>query len=452
MGLSLRVAITAALVAVANAVPATLSLRSRPTLPSEDLFYAVPDNLDQVKPGTILSHRKPPYPIAAFGIAPVNIEASYQVQYRTTDSNGNATSTILTILIPHNADKSKLLSYQVAEDAASPDCAPSYALQLKSATGPLLGTIITQAELLLVEAALEQGWVVIIPDFQGPNAAYLANKLAGYATLDGIRAALNSSPFTGIQSNPTITMWGYSGGSVATNWAAEMHQAYAPDLVIAGAAVGGTVPDITHVVTTINKGPFAGLIPTGILGLSAQYPELKSLVQEHLRPEVKQKFNKAGTQCLAANAAAFVFQDIVGMFDDPQLIYQNPTAVRILKENALGKTTPKIPLYWYKSALDEVSPVGDSDAVVEQYCSNGANIEYIRDIASEHGSYAVIGAPKALYWLKNIMDGGKARSGCSKRTVLSSLIDIATLDIVPKVLIDALLDLLHKPVGPILFG
>lgn len=452
MTFSRRITLFLVLAVVANAIPTALNERSSPVLPSKDSFYNVPDNLDQFQPGAILSHRKPPYPIAAFGIAPVNLEESHQILYRTTDSFGNATATVLTVLVPHNANRSKVLSYQIAEDAASPDCAPSYALQLKSATGPLLGTIVTQAELLLVEAALEQGWVVIVPDFQGPKAAYLANKLAGYATLDGIRAALNSAEFTNIASNPTITLWGYSGGSLATNWAAELQQDYAPELRIAGAAVGGTVPDITNVVTTINKGPFAGLIPTGILGLSAEYPELKKVVQDHLRPQASKKFNKAGTQCLAANAAEFLFQDVVGMFDDRRLVYENPTAVKVLKANALGATTPKIPLYWYKSALDEVSPVKDSDSVVELYCSKGARIEYVRDIASEHGSYAVIGAPKALYWLKNIMDGGKPNTGCSKKTVLSSLIDVATLDIVPKVLIDALLDLLHKPVGPILFG
>lgn len=452
MRMCLRGVLAAILVAWANAAPSPLSTRSGPTLPSQDSFYAASDNITQLEPGTILKHREPPYPIAAFGISPVNINASHQVLYRTTNSFGNAIATVLTIIIPHNADRSKVLSYQVAEDAASFNCAPSYALQLQSATGPLLGTIITQAELLLVEAALEQGWVVIIPDFQGPNSAYLANKLAAYATLDGIRAALNSTPFTGINPKSTITMWGYSGGSLPTNHAVELQPEYAPELRIAGAAVGGTVPNITNVVTAINGGPFAFLIPSGILGLASEYPDLKKVVEDHLKPEASTKFHKAGTQCLVANAAEYVLQDIIGMFDDRQLIYRNPTAVRILGENALGKRTPKIPLYWYKSVLDEVSPVRDSDAVIEKYCANGASIEYVRDIASEHGNYAIIGAAKAFSWLKNIMDGGKAQQACSKKTVISSLVDIASLEIIPKFLIDALLDLLHKPVGPLLFG
>lgn len=442
---------TLALSSLTIAVPTQLQSRKMPTLPSEDSFYRVPSDIDQAKPGQILQHRLPPAPIAAFGLDPVNLKATHQIQYRTTDSHGNATATVLTVMIPHNADTSKVLSYQIAEDASSLDCSPSYALQLEAARGPLLGTIVTQAELLLIEGALEQGWVVISADFEGPKGAYLANKLAGYATLDGIRAALNSGSFTGIKSKPTITMWGYSGGSLATNFAAELQPSYAPELAIAGAAVGGTVPNITNVVTTINRGSFAGLIPTGILGLCKEYPELDQVVKQHLKPEYADKVNKVLSQCLAADAAEFLFQDIVSYFDDKSLIYTNPIAVKVLAENALGQSTPKIPLFWYKSINDEVSPIADSDKVVDKYCSEGASIEYERDFFSEHGSLAATAAPKALSWLKKVMNGHVPAAGCSKKSVASTLLDPSTLEILPKFILDALLDLLQKPVGP-LFG
>lgn len=441
--------------AVGGTVPRNPSVRSDLLQPSQDPFYAVPDGLDAIKPGIILKHRAPPSPIAAFSVAALNLKASHQILYRTTDSLGAATATVLTVLMPHNADTSKILSYQIAEDAASINCAPSYALQLKSATGPLLGTLVTQAELLLVEAALQQGWVVIIPDFQGSKGAYLANKLAGYATLDGIRAALNSASFTGIMANSSnlkIGMWGYSGGSLATNWAAELQPTYAPELRIAGAAVGGTIPNITTALTTINGGPFTGFIPAGILGLAAQYPEIQQVLDQHLKPQFVDKFHGVLNQCLVADAADFLFQDVIGMLDDRNLVQTNPIAVRVLGENALGRATPKIPFFWYKSVLDEVSPVEDTDALVKKYCAQGVTIEYQRDLASEHGSCAVVGAPKALSWLKNVMNGKSPQPGCSTKTVLTSLIDPATVQVVPGYIVKLLLDLLGKPVGPLLFG
>lgn len=440
------------LAALAGAAPpAPLVDRVAPAPPSRDPFYAVPDGLNVVKPGTILAHRTPPAPIAAFGFLRTNLQATHQLRYRTTDSHGNATATVVTVLIPHNADKSKVLSYHVAEDSASIDCAPSYALQLEAASGPLVGTLLTQAELLLMEAALEQGWVVIVPDYLGPQSAFLANRLSGQAILDGIRATLNSADLTGIQ-DPTITMWGYSGGSVVTGWAAELHPSYAPELKIAGAAVGGTVPDLANAVTAMNKGPFAGIIAPGVLGLSAQYPELKAVIDKRLMPQHVGKFHKPLKQCLVANALEFQFADVLGMFDDPNLVKTDPTIVKLLKENALGQATPKIPLFWYMSVLDEVSPIEATDGLVDKYCKAGVSVEYLRDTVSEHGSYAVIGAPRAISWLKRVMNGHQPRKGCSKKTTLSTLFDQATVEVVPTLIADALLDLLGKPVGPILFG
>lgn len=437
------------LVIAAPPAPATLYDRATTVRPSDDPFYHVPDGLENIAPGTILKSRPPPAKIAAFGFDPLNLDATYQILYRTTDSLGNATATVLTVLIPHNADKTKLLSYQVAEDAADINCAPSYAFQFQHATGPDQGTMTTEEELLLVEGALEQGWVVIAPDFLGPNAAFLANKLAGHSVLDGIRAALNSNSFTGISKTPTITMWGYSGGSLASMWAAELQPSYAPELKIAGAAVGGTVPNITSVVTSINGKSHAGLIPTGVVGLMNQYAELRPVVEDHLLPQYKEKFFSVRNQCLNADSKEFENQDIVGMFDDRNLVYTNPTAVRIITENALGRgDTPKIPMFVYKSVADEISPVAETDALVEKYCANGATIQYQRDEKSDHGSLAILAAPKALQWLKQTMNGAQ-RSGCSKKTVFSSILDLAALEVLPKFLIDALLDLLGKPVGPL---
>lgn len=439
---------------VQGAPPMPHDPRAAPIVPSQDPFYAVPDDVGSSPAGTILRHRSPPSAIAAFGIAPVRLAATHQLQYRTNDNLGNATATVLTVLVPHHADMRKVLSYQVAEDAASIDCAPSYGLQLESATGPLLGTVLTQAEMLLIEATLEQGWVVIVPDFEGPKASYLAHRLAGQATLDGIRAALRSGDITGIESDATVSMWGYSGGSMATAWAAEIQPTYAPELRIAGAAIGGTTPNITNVVTTINKSAFTGLIATGVMGLSTQFPALAAEVDRLLEPAYRAKFEQVYRQCLLANAASFLFSDVVDMFTDTRFMYDNPVAVAILDEVALGHAVPRIPIYWYKSVHDEVSPVQDSDALYDIYCAegSGATVEYVRDEASEHGSMAVTGAPRAIAWLEKVMSGRQPKPGCSKSTVLSSLWDISTIEVVPGFILDALLDLIGKPVGPIMFG
>ncbi|EPE07670.1 secretory lipase [Ophiostoma piceae UAMH 11346] len=452
--ISLGLSALAGLTGLAAAVP-VVDKRTT-TLPTDDPFYSVPGNIASYAPGAIIQHRAPPAPIAAFGLDPVKLAATWQIQYRTTDNLGNATATVLTVLVPKNAKFGKVLSYQVAEDAASPNCAPSYALQLASASGGLLGTILTQAEILLVEAALYQGWVVVLPDHEGPHAAYLANRLAGYATLDGIRAALASNSITGIKSTARVGMWGYSGGGIASSWAAALQAEYAPELSgkLVGAAVGGIVPNISTVITSIDRTAEAGIIATGIEGLANQYPYIETLLQNHLLDEHKAKFAKVKTQCLTPNVIDFLFADVSGMLDDPSLL-TSPEIMSILDENALlaAPAPPaSIPLYIYKSLNDEISPIADTDKLVKQYCAAGSNVHYLRDIVSNHGALAVTGAPKALAWLIDRLDGKAAASSCKTETTITSLLDLSTISVLPGILLGALAALLGGGVGPAFFG
>ncbi|QPG95518.1 hypothetical protein C2857_001050 [Epichloe festucae Fl1] len=404
------------------ALALALTARAAPALPSVDPFYAVPDGLEKVSPGTILRHRTPPSRIGSPGRL-LKLRSSHQILYRTTDSLRRATATVLTVLVPPNANLSRILSYQVAEDAASINCAPSYALQLgaaanASATAALL-------DLGNIESALRRGWVVIAPDFLGPRAAFLANELAGNAVLDGVRAAFNSRPFTGIAAEaeagagadgPTVVLWGYSGGSLASMWAAELQPAYAPGLRIAGVAAGGAVPNITTVVSTVNGSPFAGLIPSGVLGLAAEY-DFDFLIDQHLLPRHRREFYGARDMCLAGDILAYAGRDVVGMFDDRSLVYTHPVAVDILARNALGRRVPGAgtPLYVYKAVGDEISPVGETDRLVDAYCAGGATVQYERVLLSGHALLAVSGAPRALAWIDAVM-GGRSTAGFGHRS------------------------------------
>lgn len=441
-----------ALLAFSNlSLGAPLEDRTLVTPPTEDAFYDVPADIESFSPGAIIRSRKTPAPIAAFGLFPVNLDGTWQILYRTNDNLGSATATVLTILVPHKADYTKVLSYQVAEDAAALDCAPSYALQLASATGGPLGTLITQAELVLMQIALEQGWVVIVPDFQGPEAAYLANVLAGQATLDGIRAALNSHDLTSISKDPTIALWGYSGGSLAALSAAELQPSYAPELKIAGVAAGGIVPSIPPAIESTDGTPFAGLIPTGIVGLANQYPEIAELLDEHLLPKSKAAFDKVKTQCFVSNVVAFLGKNVTAMFDDFSFLTEEPVK-RILEDNALGIYTPKIPLYMYKAVRDEVSPSSETDQLVEKYCSDGGAVTYVRDRTAGHGDLAITAAGGAVSWLTDVFNGRTPTKTCSTKNVIFSILDPASLKVLPRGIVDVLLNLLGRPIGPGFFG
>lgn len=78
-------------------------------------------------------------------------------------------------------------------------CAPSYVLQ----EGTLQTNIITDAEGLIINILLLQGWTLSIPDYEGANSSFGAGRVAGHGVLDGIKAALSFSAL-GLSSNSKI--------------------------------------------------------------------------------------------------------------------------------------------------------------------------------------------------------------------------------------------------------
>lgn len=69
--------------------------------------------------------------------------------------------------------------------------------------------------------------------------------------MDSIRAILSSG--LGLEAScAKYALWGYSGGALASEWAAELQVQYAPELNFAGVALGGLTPNVTSVLLTVN--------------------------------------------------------------------------------------------------------------------------------------------------------------------------------------------------------
>lgn len=91
--------------------------QATPKPPTSDPFYTPPSGYENAAPGTILASRNVPAALEIINLFPVKVAGSYQLQYRTTDSLGNPEAAVTTVIIPENANMSRLLSYQVAEDS-----------------------------------------------------------------------------------------------------------------------------------------------------------------------------------------------------------------------------------------------------------------------------------------------------------------------------------------------
>ncbi|KAG6095769.1 hypothetical protein E4U30_002053 [Claviceps sp. LM220 group G6] len=443
VSMSLKLAAMALLTAVAHAIPA--QGQNALILPTDDPFYTVPENLAEIRPGTILRHRKPPAPIAAFRVDRQNLKDTHQILYRTTDNFGNATATVLTVMVPFNADYGKVVSQQTAEDSANRNCAPSYTMQLASEEGGILGTIEGEVELILMDGFLNEGWIVVMPDYEGPEGQFLAASMAGHAVLDGVRALLASTNITGIKNNANVALNGYSGGAIATAFASELQPSYAPELKIVGASIGGPVPDILTAIKSMNKGIFSGLIPVGVQGLAKAYPIIGKIIDEQLLPQYKAGFEKAKTECSGTALLHSPFTDYFAQVKNRSIFTTEPVK-SIMKANSQGQHVPTMPLFYLQSINDELSPVSLTDALIKNYCNAGASVEYTRDFVSDHATLSITGATLVLPWLRRVLNGEHVAGKCTTRSVFTTLTDNPVG--VPKAIVSALKSLLGKKIGP----
>lgn len=253
---------------VRQASPA-IAARAQPIPPSEDPWYTAPDGYESAAPGDVLRNRT-----AAGNLVSVvgsNCSAAYQLLYRTTASQSNATFAVTTVFVPKKNATNAILSYQIPYDSAYINASPSYTMY--------------QGVSQDIKVALGKGYYVIVPDYEGPLASFTAGHMSGYATLDNVRATLNAADLYDLPDDPSYAVWGYSGGALASEWAAELQLDYAPDLSFAGAALGGLTPNVTTVLEDINLKLAAGLAPVSYPNdsSSSTISDLSDLTARHHR-------------------------------------------------------------------------------------------------------------------------------------------------------------------------
>lgn len=354
-----------------------------------------------------------------------NASDGFNILYRTTDSRYRPTFAVTTLLVPSRPFgplcqpsnyHAPLRSYQIDYDTPDLDDSPSFAL-------PTLTLAISD-----ISTALGRGCYVNVPDYEGHLASFTAGVIAGHATLDSIRAVLNIGLTP--ESDIAIAMWGYSGGSIATEWAGELHAQYAPELQLRGAALGGLVPSIQNTVEKVSGGPLAGLFPLGAVGLSRQYPELLSLYEHKLN--LTGQFNRTAflsvaNMSLTEAVGTFFNQDVFSYFLDGRAILETPLLQQTFNLDGLMgfHGVPTVPLFVYKAIGDEVSPIEDTDALVTKYCALGANITYQRNSVGGHEAEQVNGDESAVQFLISVLEGSSSISnpGC---TVQNVTIDITS--------------------------
>ncbi len=405
--------IVASLLALGAASAAVASGGQVP--PTSDPFYSYSGSLAHVAPGTVLRHRTVTVPVAGI---PTSITAT-QLLYRTTGELGQPTVTVATVIRPTSqTGPTRIVSYQTAYDALGAQCDPSYTLH-----GGNPGYALGAAEEPLILGYMKAGDTVVVPDYEGEHLDWIAGQESGFGTLDGIKAAehLLNLP----AADTPVGMVGYSGGSIATEFASELAAKYAPGLDIVGAAEGGIPVDLFHNLAYINGSPvWSGVIPANFVGLSRAFD---INLKKYLSPYGLKVTNQVKNQCITSFLGAYPGLTYQKLFK-PQYrdIYKSALLVGVMDHLIMSRSgTPKSPLFIgvgdSDGTGDGVMVTADDEALAHTYCRRGVpvqlNIYSGLDHAGADGPFEV----GAAAFLSQRLAGVPFNNGCASVGVGNSL-------------------------------
>ncbi|TSD99188.1 lipase [Skermania sp. ID1734] len=391
------------LFALATALTGQARAKAQPVMPAADpdAWYLAPADIGNYKPGDVIRFRQMPWNLY-FPTSEV-----WEILFRTNDSEGKPIAANTTFILPPNhAPDGPLVSYQHIINALGQKCkliselyATDLTTQIREAPG--------------LNIALLRGWAVALPDHLGPRMAYGAAKLGGQITLDGIRA-VQKLPQLKVMHSP-IGMAGYSGGGMATAWAAALAPTYAPELNIIGAVEGGVPMNLVTMAKVLgpNRHVAFGLALAAAIGLEREYPDKVDLTDQ-LNGTGRFLEDRVANECTNLIMFWGLFHSAPELTDNRDFM-DNPAAWEVLRENSLEfySGVPKAPIFEWHSPIDGLIPVDAIDNTLHRYCRDGVRVESILTPTPDHLSAAVLGFPAALDWMEARFRGEPAPSNCA---------------------------------------
>ncbi|MFI9505300.1 lipase family protein [Nocardia sp. NPDC052566] len=390
----------AAAAAVVTGTATTAAAQPLYPIPDPDPFYAAPPDLERAEPGDILGVRPMP-PIMAFPDTAVTM-----VKFRSTNSAGSPIAATTTVLTPrgHRPD-GPLLSYQHIINGLGSKCAVSRVLYTSDPN-------LQVREAVALNAVLARGWSIALPDHLGPTFAYGAAKLGGLITLDGIRAVRKVGELT-LAASP-VAMLGYSGGGMATSWAAALAPKYAPELPIVGAAEGGVPMNLVKMTEGLGyqRHPVFGLALAAAIGLEREYPK-QLPVSEYMNPLGLLLRDQIANGCTNEILAAGAGRSVLDLANSTTLV-GSPEARAVVEENSLElfDGTPKMPIFEWHAPVDALIPTDSIDNTMHRYCAAGVTVQAELFPSPDHLTTAVLGIPSAVNWIDARFRGEPAPTNC----------------------------------------
>jgi alpha-beta hydrolase superfamily lysophospholipase len=362
-------------------------------------FYQLPDPLPPGRPGALIRS------VAIAGSPQLAGSRAWAVLYHSQGLDGRDVAVSGTVLAPPGAAPAggrPVLAWGHGSSGLADRCAPSrFGFGAGGAFGP--------AGNLLLGQVLERGLVVAASDYQGLGTSGPARSAiglaAGHAVLDAARAARQ---LPGAGAGGRVLLAGHSEGGHAVLWAAELADAYAPELQVVGAAAlapGADLPTLLRL---------AGAHPAG-LASAAMYLVVAWSDAYHLPPSALSVLLPAGRAAVARVRSSCVDELAAG----PPVAAVRPVDLlkvapwpALLERNTPGHAATQIPVLLAQGTNDERVAPASNRSLAARLCRAGDRVQ-LRPYANvDHMGIIDAAGDDLLAWLGERLAGRPARSTC----------------------------------------
>ncbi|MFI6695943.1 alpha/beta fold hydrolase [Streptomyces sp. NPDC050433] len=332
---------------------------------------------------------------------------AHRIMYRTTDRTGKAIAVTGTVLNPATSPYGQrpIVAFAPGTQGLADKCAPSRQL----ADG-------TEYEALPIKKLLDQGYAVVVTDYQGLGTpgihTYMTREAQGRAVLDSVRAAQRLNTVDLPDAGP-VALYGYSQGGGATASAAELAPTYAPELKIKGAVVGAPPADMNKVADSMDGSAYGAFFNYALSGLATAYGiDIDPYLTAHGKRVTNDlRDNLCTTQALAK----YPFLNSRFLTTDGRPLTERLKRApwdTIVAEQQLGKRKPAVPVLLSHSALDDVIPQQVGKNLAADWCRRGVTVKFTSNLIPGHIAATEGTSAEGLPWLADRFAGRAAPSTC----------------------------------------
>jgi hypothetical protein len=227
-------------------------------------------------------------------------------------------------------------------------------------------------------------------------------------------------------SSQEVGLVGYSGGSIAGEWASELAPSYAPELNIVGTAIGGIPVHLAHNMRYVNGSQtWSGVMPAVLVSLGRAFG-IKT--RKFASRYGKQVMAEVQDECIGSfngNYPGLRIRQLIKKKYHPFLKVR-PFA-RTINKLIMGTTAghPLMPMFMAVGNADgtgdHVMVVKDVQGLAHQYCSEGVPVRLKVYEGAEHSQAGVQFLPEAMAFLAERFAGLPFADNCAEIPAGSSL-------------------------------